>query len=333
MINTWMVRAGRNGYLFDRFKELSIVALGWDGVGSKEDLSDKAALCSKLKNVYPDATEQSIFMAASQLMRFAHELKIDDRVVTYDPRARIYQCGVIKGPCEYHPNVDEPTELTNRRLVEWGREKARDDLSLPARNSLGSTLTLFFISPSISGELWSERSMISSDSIVAEKDSEATFDPSAIELSELADEKIKDRIVRLDEYSMQDLVAGLLRAMGYKTIVSARGPDRGRDIVASPDGFGFQTPRIVVEVKHRPREKMGSQEIRSFLGGRKSHESGLYVSTGGFTREAYYEAERSNIPLTLLDFEELVRAVLSAYASFDESARKLIPLTPIYWPL
>ncbi|RNJ51663.1 restriction endonuclease [Methylocystis hirsuta] len=328
-----MVRAGRNGYLFDRFKELSIVALGWAGVGSEGDLSDKAALCSKLKDFYPEATEQSIFVAASQLVRFAHELQVGDRVVTYDPRARIYQCGIIKGPCEYHPNADEPTELTNRRMVEWGREKARDDLSLPARNSLGATLTLFFISSSISSELWSERSLTPSNDFVTEKDSEATFDPSAIELSELADEKIKDRIVRLDEYSMQELVAGLLRAMGYKTIVSARGPDRGKDIVASPDGFGFQAPRIVVEVKHRPRERMGPQEIRSFLGGRKPHESGLYVSTGGFTREAYYEAERSNVPLTLLDFEELVRAVLSAYASFDESARKLIPLTPIYWPL
>jgi len=333
MINTWMVRAGRNGYLFDRFKELSIVALGWDGVGSERDVSDKTALCSKLKIFYPDATEQSILVAASQLVRFAHEVKVGDRVATYDPRARIYQCGVIKGPCEYHPSVDEPTELTNRRMVEWGQEKARDDLSPSARNSLGATLTLFSISTSISSELWSERPLILSDSSVIVKDSDATFDPSAIELSELADEKIKDRIARLDEYSMQDLVAGLLRAMGYKTIVSARGGDRGKDIVASPDGFGFQTPRIVVEVKHRPREKMGSQAIRSFIGGRKPHESGLYVSTGGFTREAYYEAERSNVPLTLLDFEELVRAVLSAYARFDESARKLIPLTPVYWPL
>lgn len=50
---------------------------------------------------------------------------------------------------------------------------------------------------------------------------------------------------------MQDLVAGLLRAMGYKTRVSPSGPDRGKDIVASPDGFGFESPRIVVEVKHR----------------------------------------------------------------------------------
>jgi restriction system protein len=38
---------------------------------------------------------------------------------------------------------------------------------------------------------------------------------------------------------MQELVAGVLRGMGYKTIVSAKGPDRGRDILASPDGLGL----------------------------------------------------------------------------------------------
>ena len=80
-------------------------------------------------------------------------------------------------------------------------------------------------------------------------------------------ERIKDRVNELEWDDMQQLVAGILRAMGYKTQVSPPGSDRGKDIVASPDGFGFEHPRIVVEVKHR-KGQMGSQEIRSFLGGR-----------------------------------------------------------------
>ena len=101
---------------------------------------------------------------------------------------------------------------------------------------------------------------------------------------------------------MQELVAGLLRAMGYKTRISPAGPDKGKDIVASPDGFGFESPRIVVEVKHRS-SAMGSAEIRSFLGGRHKDDKGLYVSTGGFSKDAYYEAERANIPLTLMSLD------------------------------
>lgn len=81
------------------------------------------------------------------------------------------------------------------------------------------------------------------------------------------------------------IVAGLLRSLGYKMRVSDTGPDRGKDIVASPDGFGFESPRIVVEVKHR-KGAMGAPDVRSFLGGRHPQDKGLYVSTGGFTREA-----------------------------------------------
>ncbi len=145
-------------------------------------------------------------------------------------------------------------------------------------------------------------------------------------------EFIKDRLNGLDWDEMQELVAGVLRAMGYKTRISPSGPDRGKDIVASPNGFGFESPRIVVEVKHRSNTAMGSQEIRSFLGGRHKDDKGLYVSTGGFTKDAYYEAERANIPLTLMDLDSLVDALLSNYTKLDIETQRLVPLKQVYWP-
>ena len=138
-------------------------------------------------------------------------------------------------------------------------------------------------------------------------------------------------MVQLDWEDMQKLVAGLLRAMGYKTRISAVGPDRGKDIVASPDGF--ESPRIVVEVKHRPNSSMGTQEIRSFMGGRHSDDKGLYVSTGGFTKEACYEAERAKVPVTLMGRDELVEALIDYYKHMDAEARRLVPLRRVYWPV
>jgi restriction system protein len=131
---------------------------------------------------------------------------------------------------------------------------------------------------------------------------------------------------------MQELVAGLLRAMGYKTKVSPLGPDRGKDIVASPDGFGFESPRIVVEVKHRGGA-MGAAAIRSFLGGRHPDDKGLYVSTGGFSKDAYYEAERASIPLTLMTLDDLVEALIANYECIDVEAQRLVPLKRVYWPV
>lgn len=50
---------------------------------------------------------------------------------------------------------------------------------------------------------------------------------------------------------MEELIAGLLSAMGYRTLLSPKGPDRCKDIIASPDGLGLEDPKIIVEVKHR----------------------------------------------------------------------------------
>jgi len=163
-----------------------------------------------------------------------------------------------------------------------------------------------------------------------EVEAESASGLAAIEEESL--ELIKDRVATLDWDELQELVAGLLRAMGYKTRVSPLGPDRGKDIGASPDGFGLESPRIVVEVKHRA-QAMGAQEIRSFLGGRHVADKGLYVSTGGFTKDAYYEAERANIPLTLMSLEELVQALLDHYDHLDIETQQLIPLKKIYWPV
>lgn len=100
---------------------------------------------------------------------------------------------------------------------------------------------------------------------------------------------------------------------------------------SAPDGFGFESPRIVVEVKHR-KQTMGSQDIRAFLGGRRADDKGLYVSTGGFTKEAHYEAERATIPMVLMDIDDLVEAILDHYEELDIETKQLLPLRSIYWP-
>lgn len=146
-------------------------------------------------------------------------------------------------------------------------------------------------------------------------------------------EIIKDRINRLDWRELEQLVAGVLRSMGYKTRVSREGSDLGIDILASPDGFGFESPRIIVEVKHRSGTAIGSKEIRNLVGGRHASDKGLFVSTGGFTKDARYETDRANIPLMLWDLDDLVQALVENYENADQETRSLAPLTRLFWPI
>ena len=78
---------------------------------------------------------------------------------------------------------------------------------------------------------------------------------------------------------------------------------------------------------------MGSQDIRSFLGGRHPDDKGLYVSTGGFTKDAYYEAERASIPIWLMNIDDLVEALTDHYENLDVETKQLLPLKRIYWPV
>jgi restriction system protein len=218
-----------------------------------------------------------------------NEIHKGDGVVSYDPSRRVYLVGVIEGDPEYKPELFE--ELPRVRAVRWNAEVSKDKLSVSTRNSLGAISTLFQLPPEAAEEILKVQAGHEIAEATDPEEEVEDTDELARDLRARSLEFIKDRISSLTWEEMQELVAGLLRAMGYKTRISPAGADRGKDIIASPDGFGFEQPRIVVEVKHRPNTAMGSQELRSFLGGRHKDDKGLYVSTGGFTKDAKYEAD------------------------------------------
>lgn len=56
------------------------------------------------------------------------------------------------------------------------------------------------------------------------------------------------------------------------------------------------------------------------------------MSTGGFTKEAHYEAERSAIPVKLVALDELAELVIGHYEKFDAEGRTILPLVRIYMP-
>jgi restriction system protein len=330
----WMVRAGRGGELVDRYREEGHVGLGQggEGLGSLpySQLS-KADLQAKLSSKFPAWKPGKVIVAAGQLHRFFTEVAEGDAVVTYDPELRDYLLGTIAGPLEYL----DGQKLPYVRRVKWRAKVSRDVLSPAARNPLGSTLTLFRVLDDVVEELEEHAKPLDAPSdtpLPAAAPTAGEVLAAADDPSERALELIDDRINDLDWEELQELVAAILRAMGYKTRVSPKGSDRGVDIFASPDGLGLQEPRIFVEVKHRS-QSMSAQDLRSFLGGRKASDRCLYISTGGFTKDARYEAERSTIPVTLVDLPALRDLLLDHYERIDEEARRLVPLAKIYWPI
>lgn len=329
MTRMWMVR-GEGGSLYDRFREWGVAAIGWNQLAAdaKPGVARKQ-LIALYRSAEPQAKQGTVVSGASQVWRFVNDIQNGDWVITYSPANRLYSIGKVTGPAEHHPEW-AGQGLPLARKVQWqAQELPRDSLGTSTKNSLGSTLTLFEVPPGAAVEVLAalEGKLVPP---VEDDAEEAIADPLA-DIESQALERIKDRVNELDWDEMQQLVAGILRAMGYKTQVSPPGSDRGKDIVASPDGFGFEHPRIVVEVEHR-KGQMGSQEIRSFLGGRHKDDRGLYVSTGGFSKDAQYEADRASIPLAMWTLDHVVRALIEHYDATDAETKRIVPLKRLYWP-
>lgn len=338
MSTMWLVRAGRNAEYIETFLNSACVAIGGAKVGPFSESDTKESLLEKYAQHYPEEKEGTRAVWASQALRFVQEMKIGDAIATYDQEQRVYILGVIESGCEWAPNLFP--EMPNVRRVKWKFGSARQALSSTTRNSLGAISSFFRVNPDAAADLEKHQvtrgatatTLIVPRTAVADVEEEAELALIGQDTLEKADGFIEDAIDRLEWDEMQELVAGILRAMGYRTTISPPGYDLGVDIFASPDGLGLQEPRIFVEVKHR-NAQMGTKEIRSFLGGRKKGDRCLYVSTGGFSKDARYEAERSDIPINLLNLSQLRQLLLEHYERLDAATRALVPLRKLYWPI
>lgn len=152
------------------------------------------------------------------------------------------------------------------------------------------------------------------------------------EAEESAWNSIEQHLLSMSPYDFQNLVAALLRAMGYHVSwIAPPGRDGGIDILAHTDPLGINMPRIKVQVKRRA-DKIAVEGLRSFMAVLGDQDVGLFVSAGGFTREAESEARtQEKRKITLLGLEQLFDLWLEHYPKVDEADRQLLPLKPVYF--
>jgi len=144
---------------------------------------------------------------------------------------------------------------------------------------------------------------------------------------------IHEFLANMPPYEFQELIAGLLRAMGYHVPwVAPPGRDGGVDIVAFTDPIGATGPRIKVQVKRQASSKIGVDGLRSFLAVLGQQDTGVFVSLAGFTSDAEAEARsQENRRLLLIDEERLIQMWVEHFSSLAEREKARFPLTPVYF--
>lgn len=326
----WMIRAGNDNELIDYFTEHEWAAIGWSQIGDLSSRDSRDAVKQTYESTYVKHSDGKRNVNVGQLYRFAHVLAEGDLVLSYEKSSREYIVGKVTGGYLFNP-TDALDEYPHVRPVDWRQDRIpRDDFSTPSKNTLGGTMTVFSLDdiiPEIEEMLTGERPEPDD-----EEDGDEDAPPFHVDVESKADELISDIIAHIDDERFEDLVAAILRAMGYEAQTTSGGADHGVDVVAHPDSFGFNDPLIKAQVKHRS-SKTSSGDIRDFIGTLGNDEKGLFVSTGGYTNSAREEAERTDHRVKLIDRDEFVDLLLDHYKELESEFTNLVPLTQVYVPM
>lgn len=155
----------------------------------------------------------------------------------------------------------------------------------------------------------------------------------AIKLEQLestARDDIKKYIAAKDPYQFQEMVAALLRAMKYHTpFIAPKGKDGGVDIIAYLDPLGAQTPRIKVQVKHKPEATIGASDIRALLGVLRAGDIALFVTSGTFSPDAKSTGTNSREFIRLIDGDEFIDMWQEFYDKMADEDKNMLPLKRI----
>lgn len=79
--------------------------------------------------------------------------------------------------------------------------------------------------------------------------------------------------------------------------------------------------------------KLSLKNVRPFLIALKSEDSGLYVSTEGFTGPARQEAEKSRELVTILNRDDFNRLLLEQNKELEPEIKSNVPLRRLWVPI
>lgn len=126
-------------------------------------------------------------------------------------------------------------------------------------------------------------------------------------------------------YDLEDIVADLLNAMGYRTKISPHGGDNGKDIIAYKDEL---PPRIIVQVKSK-EGNVTESTVQALKG---EGDYGLFVTLSDYSKNAKKYLEKHSI-IKSINGSELVDLILKYYDDMPDEFKNVIKLKKVFIPI
>jgi restriction system protein len=161
---------------------------------------------------------------------------------------------------------------------------------------------------------------------------QATEEPTAVDLEELARDQIAKFIIRkFKGHGLARIINAILQGQGYTTFVSPEGPDKGVDILAALGPLGFGSPKLCVQVKSS-QNPLDRPTLDQLIGAMQNFgaEQGLLVSWGGFKNSVDKELPHKFFKVRLWDQNQIINELLRNYDSLDEEIKAEIPIKKMW---
>lgn len=332
MKRLWLVRLGKNGEQEAHALETGELILGFRA-GDLSTAKDRDAVLKFVERAYAEKKPKTQLNFAAQLNQFSNTMQSGDLVVVPLKTASIVAIGEVSGPCKMTSD-GRPMRPVRWLKADVPRDVFRQDLLY----SFGAFLTVCEISrndalPRVemvvktgrdpgyeSGAVVPPRAPAAPDAPVAE-DAE-------VDLDKIARDQIERRIASaFTGHDFTRLVAEILKAQGYVVNVSPPGADQGIDIVAGRGALGFESPRLVVQVKSG--NIVGDDPTLRALIGAVHHlkaDQGLLVCWAGFKRTVEQQRNDMFFQIRLWNRADVLDALFEAYERLPEAFRAELPL-------
>lgn len=303
----------------------NIIAIGWKEFGDCSKLEPtREAYKNHYIASYPNGKKGAVATSAGMLYRFVHEMKAGDYVVFPSKSDRKINIGLVESDFIYNPTADL---YVQQRKVKWLKHLPRTAFSQGALYELGSAMSFFLIKNYADEYLQALDKGFKPAAAMNEPDETVAATAEDI-IESTRDFILKELSKKLKGYALEEFVADLLRAMGYRCTVSPQGGDSGIDITAYKDEL---PPRILVQVKSQDSD-IKETTIQSLKGAMHEGDYGLFVTLSNYTKNAKKYLENTPI-IRGINGTELVDLILKYYDHLGDKYRKMIPLKMVYIPV
>jgi len=336
----WLVRAGKYGEHEPRFFEDGRVYLTW-GEFDNIDLSVAAnyeGIKALMQQQYPGEPARRIGNWSGQVWAFTLAMKPGDWVIVPRKSSGTIAVGEIKAGYTFDASAN-PVHR-HFRSVQWlNTNVPRSAFDQDLLYSFGAIMTVCEIKRNeaekrvraMAQKGWKSVPVtitlpVSGNSVPMPAES------AEIDLEQLARDAIAKVIIqKFKGHGLARLVQAVLNAQGFTTYLSPEGPDKGIDILAAGGAFGFDRPRICVQVKSgdTPADR---PEFTQLIGAMQSvnADQGLFVSWSGFKTTVLKEVPTQFFKVRVWNENDLIEQLLENYDKLDQDIRAELPLKRIW---